>query len=129
MLKPGRIVSACAGLALLATAWPLGSSAQTQKSADAKRLFERRCGGCHALDIDSEGPHLRGVYGRAAASVDSFSYSTALKRLKITWNDETLDQWLENPEKMAPNTDMGVRVVSAEERRIIIAYLKELSGK
>lgn len=129
MLKLGRIVSACAGLALLATAWPLGSSAQSQKPADAKRLFERRCGGCHALDIDSEGPHLRGVYGRAAGSVDSFSYSSALKHLKITWNDETLEQWLEDPEKVAPNNDMSFRVPDAEERRIIIGYLKELSGK
>jgi len=37
-----------------------------------KEIFERRCTGCHALDKDKEGPSLRGVFGRAAASKSPF---------------------------------------------------------
>ena len=44
-----------------------------------KQLFERRCSGCHALDLNKEGPRLRGVYGRKAASVADFDYSEALR--------------------------------------------------
>src|ERR1700756_4669378 len=71
-----------------------------------KQTFEKRCGGCHALDRDKEGPHLEGVYGRAAGSVASFQYSPALQKSKITWTSETLDQWLTDPDKLVPNNDM-----------------------
>ena len=60
-----------------------------------KALFERRCGGCHALDRDKEGPRLEGIFGRRAGSVGSFGYSDALKKSKIVWNGATLERWLQ----------------------------------
>jgi cytochrome c len=77
-----------------------------QSTGDGKELFEKRCGGRHALDRDKEGPRLRGVYGRVAGSIDSFQYSDALKKSKITWTDERLDQWLTDTEKLVPGNDM-----------------------
>jgi cytochrome c len=91
---------------------------------DGKQAFDRRCGGCHAMDRDKEGPRLCGVYKRAAASSQSFSYSEALRKSGLTWDDETLDRWLTDSEKLVPATDMPVRVESAAERAAIIAYLK-----
>src|SRR5271154_3645416 len=87
-------------------------------------LFAARCAGCHALDRDKEGPRLAGVYGRAAAAVDGFQYSAALAKSKLTWNDDTLDQWLTDPEKMVPDNDMGFHVDNPADRRAIIQYLK-----
>jgi cytochrome c len=89
-------------------------------------LFERRCSGCHALDRDKEGPRLRGVFGRRAASVPAFTYSDALKKANITWDAGTLDRWLADPEEVATNNDMAFRLVSREERRAIIEFLKTL---
>jgi cytochrome c len=103
--------------------------ARAQVQADAKALFEKRCGGCHALDRDKEGPRLGGVYGRTAGSVDSFQYSDALKKSKIKWTEETLDKWLTDTEKLVPNNDMTFHVEKADERSEIIAYLKKNSGK
>ena len=94
-----------------------------------KELFEKRCGGCHALDRDKEGPRLGGVYGRVAGSVDSFQYSEALKKSKITWTDATLDKWLTDTEKLVPDNDMSFHVEKPDERGEIIAYLKQNSGK
>jgi cytochrome c len=94
-----------------------------------KELFEKRCGGCHALDRDKEGPRLGGVYGREAGSVTSFEYSAALKQSKVQWGDETLNKWLIDTEKLVPGNDMAFHVESADERLAIIAYLKENSGK
>ena len=102
----------------------LGAQAGT-----GKELFAKRCGGCHALERDKEGPRLQGVYGRAAGSVPSFQYSDALKKSKITWNEETIDKWLTDTEKLVPGNDMSFRVVNPDERREIIAYLKQMSGK
>ena len=94
-----------------------------------RELFERRCGGCHALDRDAEGPRLGGVYGRRAGAIKSFGYSDALKKAKITWTGESLDRWLTDPGVLAPGTDMAFRAENAEERRLIIEYLKQTSGK
>jgi cytochrome c len=91
-----------------------------------KDLFVRRCSGCHAPDLNKEGPHLRGVYGRKAASVPGFAYSDALKKAAIRWDDAGLDRWLSDPDSMAPDTDMAFRLTDAEERKAVIAYLKSL---
>jgi cytochrome c len=100
-----------------------------QAAAGGKELFDKRCGGCHALDRDKEGPRLGGVYGRVAGSVDSFQYSEALKKSKITWTDATLDKWLTDTEKLVPDNDMSFHVEKSDERGEIIAYLKQNSAK
>ena len=99
-------------------------AAGAQGNPNGKALFEKRCGGCHALDRDKEGPRLGGVYGRTAGAIDSFPYSEALKKSKIVWSDATLEQWLTDTEKLVPNNDMAFHVESAEERRAIVAWLK-----
>jgi cytochrome c len=113
-----------AASSILSTA---GQAQVTEKHS--QELFEKRCGGCHALDRDKEGPRLGGVYGRTAASVTSFQYSSALQKSKITWTSQTLDKWLTDPEKLAPDNDMAFHVESSDERLEIISYLKRHSGK
>jgi cytochrome c len=97
-------------------------------AGDGKELFTRRCSGCHAPDRDKEGPRLRGVYGRVSGSVPSFPYSDGLKKAGITWDEQTLERWLTNPEAMVPDTDMAFHVGDGQERKAIIEYLKSLSA-
>jgi cytochrome c2 len=99
-----------AGFVFLLAAWSMANSAQAQARPDGKALFEKRCGGCHSLDRDKEGPRLRDVYGRTAGAIQSFQYSEALKKSGLKWTDENLDKWL------------------SDERNEIIAYLKN-TGK
>jgi cytochrome c len=96
-----------------------------QSPADGKALFEKRCGGCHALDRDKEGPRLGGVYGRTAGTVASFQYSDALRKSGIKWTAETLDKWLANTDQLVPDNDMTFHVERPDERAEIIAYLKK----
>jgi len=121
-------------LGLAAAVFLLGQSAQpvTPVQGDAARgkiVFEKRCTGCHSLNQDRDGPHLAGVYGRAAASVSGFDYSDALKKTHIVWNEETLDRWLTDPQTMVPGADMDFYVAKPDERADVIAYLKEQPGK
>ena len=109
---------------LVAAAWV--AVVMAQPPSPGKAVFEKRCGGCHALDRDKEGPRLGGVVGRRSASVAGFEYSDALKKSKVTWNAETLDKWLTSTDSVAPGNDMTFRVESAEERRAIIEYLRTL---
>jgi cytochrome c len=90
-----------------------------------KAVFEKRCTGCHAMEVDREGPRLIGVYGRKAGSVPGFTYSAGLKNSGITWNDATLEKWLSDPDLMVSDNNMSFSVPKAEERRNLIAYLKQ----
>jgi len=127
---PRRGVSfALAVMALLvALAVVLPSQVDGQSVQDGQALFQKRCGGCHALDADHEGPRLRGVVGRAAGTVGTFKYSEALKNAKYTWDEAKLDKWLTDTESVVPDNDMSFRVPKPDERAAIIAYLKSLSS-
>jgi cytochrome c len=57
-----------------------------------KAVFEKRCTGCHAMDVDREGPRLAGVYGRKAGGIGGFTYSAGLKHSGVTWNGTTLEK-------------------------------------
>ena len=103
------------------------------EKGDAKRgqdVFQKRCTGCHSLEDDKEGPRLRGVFGKKAGTLSAtFKYSEALKTSNVTWDAPSLDQWMADPEKIVPNSDMFFRVPRADERTDVIAYLRSLSDQ
>jgi cytochrome c len=104
--------------------------AQSTGDADAgKVLFEKRCGGCHSLDANKEGPALRHAFGQKAGSVSTFKYSKSLVSAGVTWDDTTLDKWLTSTDSVAPENDMDFQVANATERSNIIRYLKTVAGK
>jgi cytochrome c len=118
-----------AGLASTALVLTLSAAGETGKEERGKELFVRRCSGCHAPDMNKEGPRLRGVYGHKAASSPGFAYSDALKKAGIRWDDASLDRWLSDPDAMVPDTDMAFRLANGDERQAVIAYLKSLGNQ
>ena len=101
------------------------TSAMHGDAALGKLVFEKRCIGCHTLDQSREGPRLAGVYGRVSGTVPQFTYSAALRKAHITWNDDSLDRWLTDPDAYVPGNDMEFGVRKPDERRNLIAYLKQ----
>lgn len=93
------------------------------------KIYQTRCGACHSLDANKVGPAHRGVYGRIAGKAPGFGYSPALKASGIVWNDRTLDQWLQGPQKLVKGSRMYFSLPDAGERTAVIAYLKATSGK
>jgi cytochrome c len=93
-----------------------------------REIFEKRCTGCHALDNEKEGPRLRGVFGRKAGSISSFKYSDAVKSANVTWDADSLEKWLTDPDKFIPDSDMDFHLAKAVERSDVIAYLRQLSN-
>jgi cytochrome c len=55
-------------------------------------------------------------------------YSAALKGSKVVWTEDMLDRWLTDPEALIPGQEMDVQLTSAEDRRVVIAYLKVQRG-
>ena len=118
-----------ADIAALAVAGQRGESETGSLSlgdpARGKVIFEKRCTGCHAMDVDREGPRLAGVFGRKAGTVPGFDYSNGLKNSGLTWDEATLEKWLTDPDLMVPDTTMDFLIPKAQERSDVIAYLKQ----
>ena len=97
--------------------------------ADVARgeLLGLACAACHRFRAEEGtliGPHLQGVFGRKAASIEGFNYSPALRESGLIWTPRSLEAWLANPAGFVEGTTMpftGYR--SAEDRRDLIAYL------
>lgn len=108
-------------------AWP----ACAEDPAAARQQFLTSCGVCHTVEqvaAPRQGPNLLGVYGRPAGAVADFNYSTVLKTGGWTWTEKTLDPWLENAQASHPGTTMNFRQRDPEKRKLIIEFLKSLSG-
>ena len=76
-----------------------------------------------------EGPQLQGVYGRVSGSVANYAYSQTLKKSQIVWDEKSLEQWLTDPDAFLPGNNMDFLVSRPQERRDLISYLKQSSGK
>ena len=94
-----------------------------------KELFEKRCTGCHSLTQNHRGPRLQGVYGRISGSVADYAYSEELKKSQITWDEKSLERWLTDPDAYFPGNNMDFLMSKSQERRDLISYLKQSSGK
>jgi cytochrome c len=118
-----------AGLAAVA-AMALGLSAAQAADADAgQKVFKRSCGTCHTTEPGKNriGPSLHGVVGRTSGAVDGFKYSEAMKNINWTWDNEHLNQYLENPKKAVPGNKMiFVGLKKEDDRANLIAYLDTL---
>lgn len=97
-------------------------------------LFEV-CSGCHQVGAGAGngiGPHLNGLFGRRAASVEGFRYSESLARAGATgleWHAETLSAYIENPRRFASGTRMSYDgMENAEDREHLIAFLRTFSA-
>ena len=93
---------------------------------NGKMLFGE-CKSCHEL-ADKEnriGPHLVGIFGRSAGSVEGFLYSEAMSSSAFSWNENTLDQYIAAPENFLQGTRMYFGgIPDPEDRKDLIAFLK-----
>lgn len=87
------------------------------------------CKTCHSPEKGKNmiGPSLFAVYGTKAGEVPGYTFSDAMKKSGLTWDDATLDTYLTNPMKMVPGTKMTYAgQPDAAKRKELIEYLKSL---
>ena len=94
-----------------------------------EKIFQMRCAQCHTVEKgapNKTGPNLHGLVGRKTGSVGNYVYTTANKEKGITWGDQTLFDYLENPKKYIPGTKMAFAgLKKPKERADLISYLKK----
>lgn len=87
-----------------------------------------RCAVCHDAAKGGEdklGPNLWGTYG-AKAGQGSFAFSDALKSSGLTWTEDNLHKWIENPRALVPGNRMSFPgIKDAAKRQEIIDFLKQ----
>ncbi|MCY1668445.1 c-type cytochrome [Rhizobium sp. SL86] len=115
---------------VLASAWACAAPAIAADVEKGRATYRTACASCHAVTDDANifGPHLKGVYGRPAASVADYAYSDAMKAAGeggLVWDEAALSTFLSKPSKLVPGTKMrffGFWFQS--EIDDVIAYLK-----
>jgi cytochrome c len=106
-------------------------SAQAQEAdpAAGKKVFNK-CRACHDAEAEKNkvGPHLVGVVGRPAASIEGFNYSENMKELAaagLVWDEAKLAEYLADPKALVPKGKMAFPGLKKEEEITnVIAYLK-----
>jgi cytochrome c len=102
--------------------------AEPGNAARGERMY-RACVACHSLEPNRNmtGPSLAEIWNRKAGSLPSFPrYSPALKSAGIIWTDDTLDEWIKDPQHFIPgNTMTFPGMKDARQRADLLAYLKE----
>jgi len=106
---------------------------------DAKKgeKVYKKCKACHVLEKEKNkvGPHLVGLFGRAAGSVEGYKYSKGKDKGMVAkaaeignWDEAKLDEFLTNPKKyLGGKSKMSFKLKKAGQRADIIAYFKSLS--
>lgn len=108
---------------------PLSAAAQ---DVEAGATVFKKCMACHSADATTNkvGPHLGGLIGRTAGTVDGFNYSKAMKDAGaggLVWNEDALSKYLVEPKAMVPGTKMAFAgLKKPEDIQNVIAYLKSL---
>ncbi len=123
-----------AGLALIAPTLALAEG----DAAKGKKKFIK-CKACHQVGPAAKntlGPHLNGILGRKAGSVEGYEYSEPMKASGIEWTQENLTKWISKVKVdgkkkpgskiMVPGTKMLFPGVSDKQAANIVAYLMTL---
>lgn len=124
----GRTLSLLAAMAFFAMS--TGTALAAGDAKKGKRVFNK-CKACHFLDKKKNkiGPHLVGIMGRKAGSVEKFKYSKAMKNSGIVWGEKSLEAYLTKPKKFIPGNKMTFAGLKKEsQRKNVIAYIKSISG-
>jgi len=119
-------------LMVVAVAALAGAPAHADGDAAKGAKVFNKCKACHNADKETNkvGPHLVGLFGRTAGSVEGYSYSDAMKASGIVWSAETLSVYVKAPKDMVPGTKMVFAGIKKDDDiEDLIAYLEEATKK
>jgi cytochrome c len=123
-------------------------TAHAQDAAAGESVF-KKCRACHQVGAGAKagvGPAQNNLIGRAAGTIEGFSYSAINKaagEAGLVWTEENVFEYLADPntflkkfltDKGKPDlatgsTKMVFKLADDQDRKDVIAYLKTQDGK
>ncbi|KAG5307767.1 CYC1 protein, partial [Pseudoatta argentina] len=101
-------------------------SVKMGNAVNGKKLFMKLCISCHTTGKGEKhkiGPNLFGIVGKTCGTI----ITRKLKQKAIVWNEEILNDYLEDSKKFIPGTSMAFYgVKKTEDRKDLIAFLNTL---
>ncbi len=115
-------------LPLLLAASLLGGADVQAGDASAGQAVFSHCAACHSTSpgVNKIGPSLAGIVGSKSGAVAGYAFSAGMKNANLTWDESTLDKFLQNPAALVHGTKMFYRVSNPTDRQNVIAYLGTL---
>src|ERR1043165_5139463 len=108
-----------------------GASALAQDLAAGENSF-KKCLPCHSVGEDAKnkvGPVLNGLEGRKSGTIEGYNYTEANKNSGITWDEETLKEYIAAPRAKIKGTKMVFAGIKNEnEAGSLWAYLKQFDA-
>jgi len=101
-------------------------------AAKGKKVY-KKCKACHEAEKEKNkvGPHLVGIIGRAAGSVEKYKYSKGMKAKAAeigAWDEAKLSEYIADPKKfLGAKSKMTFKLKKEKQRNDVIAYLKSLA--
>jgi cytochrome c len=92
----------------------------------------KKCLSCHNADqggANGTGPNLWNIVGQPAAQNSDFKYSSAMTGANLTWDYETLNDYLAKPTSFIKGTAMNfIGLKKEEDRAAVIEYMRLASS-
>lgn len=119
-----------ASFLLAAVSAPVASAQPAGQQADGEVAFNTHCRQCHSVKPNDNrlGPSLHGIIGKKAGTVEGFNnYSESLKKSGLTWDEATLDKFIEAPDKVIAGNNMKpfAGIPDAEQRKAVVSFLAQ----
>jgi cytochrome c2 len=101
-------------------------------AARGAKTFAQVCSACHTIEQGARrrvGPNLFGVVGARIAQREGYPYTQAFREADITWDVETLAEFLAAPSAVVRGTKMDWALRDTQAIADVIAYMRGFTPK
>jgi cytochrome c len=106
---------------------PTAEQIAAGNAARGAQIFGQVCSACHTIEQGARrrvGPNLFGVVGTRIAQREGYPYTQAFREADITWDVETLAEFLAAPAAVVPGTKMDWALRDTQAIADVIAYMR-----
>ena len=96
-------------------------------SVDDGAAVFKKCGSCHTAEAggaNKTGPNLHNIIGAEIANHNGFKTTESLSAIGGSWTYEKIDDYIENPKRLAPKGSMSFAgLKKPQDRAAVIKFL------